>query len=199
MKGIQMFITSLLAFVSTNIDDLFILTLFFGQEKLKYSTIVIGQYLGIAILVVISLIGSYIGNFIDQRYMGLLGFFPIYLAMKHFVALIRKKGIDKQADIRQMATHGVFTIAMITLANGADNVGVYVPLLTTLSGGGKIQMIIIFGFMTYIWCQLAAYLSTHPIIARQLSRYGHIIMPVVLLVLGLFILVESDSGSFIGL
>src|SRR5688572_26253502 len=87
---IQTIITSMLAFASTNVDDIFILMLFFGSRANKPSTIFAGQYLGIGALLIISLVGAVIGNFVDQRYIGLLGLFPIYLAIKQVMELLRK-------------------------------------------------------------------------------------------------------------
>ena len=46
------------AFVATNIDDLFILMLFFSSPNFQKGQVVIGQYLGIGMLVIISTVGS---------------------------------------------------------------------------------------------------------------------------------------------
>jgi cadmium resistance protein CadD (predicted permease) len=186
----EMIITSILAFISTNIDDIFILMLFYGSRRFKSSTIMLGQYLGIASLVAIALVGSFVGNFIDQRYIGLLGLFPIYLAVKGFIALLKHE--ESEVDVDTKAT-GIISIAGVTIANGADNLGVYIPLFTTMTYIEKIQMIIIFGIMTYGWCMTGKYLSSRPLIAKQIDRFGHIIMPVVLLLLGVFIIIESGT------
>jgi cadmium resistance protein CadD (predicted permease) len=185
-------ITSILAFISTNIDDIFILTLFFGSKKFSKTTIVSGQFLGIGVLVIISLIGAYIGNFIGPRYIGLLGLFPIYLAVRQLITLFRSSHDDENVDVK---ASGILAIAGVTIANGGDNIGVYVPLLATMSLNDKLQLVIIFIIMTYTWCLLASYLAGHPLVAKQLDKYGHVIMPVVLFCLGIFILIESDSFS----
>jgi len=39
---------AIVAFAATNIDDIFVLTLFFAQNHLKHWHIVAGQYLGLA-------------------------------------------------------------------------------------------------------------------------------------------------------
>jgi len=39
---------AIVAFAATNIDDIFVLTLFFAQKHLKHWHIVAGQYLGLA-------------------------------------------------------------------------------------------------------------------------------------------------------
>lgn len=192
----KIILTSFLAFVSTNIDDIFILMLFFGTKKFRDSTIIIGQYTGIGALVAISLAGSLIGNFIDQRYIGLLGLFPIYLAVKAFIGMLKKDDIDERPNVEARSS-GILSIAGVTIANGGDNIGVYVPLLTTMSLSEKLEMLIIFGVMTYLWCMLGKFLSSRPLVARQIDKYGHIIMPVVLLLLGVFILYESGSITLI--
>ncbi|HEU5289635.1 MAG TPA: cadmium resistance transporter [Cyclobacteriaceae bacterium] len=54
----EFILTSILAFVSTNVDDLFILTLFFGNKKNKISDIFLGQFAGIIALIAVSMVGS---------------------------------------------------------------------------------------------------------------------------------------------
>src|SRR5687768_7016453 len=139
-------ITSLLAFISTNIDDIFILMLFYGQRQQKPVDIMLGQYLGIGTLVLVSFVGAAIGSLIDQMYIGLLGLFPIYLALKH--VLQQKEGDD---EIPMRAGLGIIAIAGVTIANGGDNIGVYVPLLTTMTLAKKVYMVVVFAIMTYVW------------------------------------------------
>lgn len=183
-------ITSLLAFVSTNIDDIFILMLFYGRRKQKPIDIVLGQYLGIGTLVLVSFVGAAIGSLIDQKYIGLLGLFPIYLALKN----VQQQGKwNDEVPLRTGA--GIIAIAGVTIANGGDNIGVYVPLLTTMTVVAKVYMVVVFAMMTYVWCMAARYLARHPVVASYLDRFGNIITPLVLFGLGIFILWES--GSFL--
>jgi cadmium resistance protein CadD (predicted permease) len=194
---IQNIITSILAFVSTNIDDIFILTLFYGTKKYKSAEIITGQYFGITALVVISLIGSLIGNFIDHRYIGFLGLFPIYLAIRQILGLMKGEG-DQANQTGLVNKHfGIFAIAGVTIANGGDNIGVYIPLLTTLTGQEKIQFVIVFLVMVYLWCLAARYLAYHPLLATSLNKFGHVIMPIVLFLLGTFIIYDSESLSLL--
>lgn len=192
---IKSLITSVLAFASTNIDDIFILMLFFSNRKTKPEIIIAGQYLGIGALVVLSFIGAYVGNFFDQRYVGVLGLFPVYLSIRQIINLIKKK--DAEENPVEIKGTDIIAIAGVTIANGGDNIGVYVPLLTTMTFVEKILMITVFIMMTYVWCQLAKYLSEHPLIAGRLEKYGHIIMPIVLFLLGIFILIENDSFTLL--
>lgn len=191
---LQTLLTSILAFVSTNIDDIFILMLFYATGRYKSWQIVAGQYLGIATLVVVSFIGAYIGSFFDQRYIGLLGLFPIYLAVKQWISLW--KGAEDD-DEQVAASGGVISLAGVTIANGGDNIGVYIPVFATMTFPERLILIAVFAVMIYLWCMLAKYLAHHPLVAKALGKYSHVLMPIVLFLLGIYILYESDSFSLL--
>lgn len=189
-------ITSLLAFISTNIDDVFLLMLFFGDKRFKDREIIIGQYLGIGALIAISLVLSLLGLIIDQVYIGLLGFIPIYLGTKGIVSALRKNSKDDKPDLALRKDRGnMLTVAGVTIANGGDNVGIYIPLFAVLSWPDKSAMVGVFLIMTAVWCLLARYLTRHPVVARAIDRYGHVVTPIVLILLGIYILYESNSIS----
>ncbi|HTF19771.1 MAG TPA: cadmium resistance transporter [Chryseolinea sp.] len=193
---LQEVVTSFLAFISTNIDDLFVLMLFFGSGRIRPRDVFTGQYLGIAFLVIVSFVASLAGLFIDSRFIGLLGLFPIYLAVKQLVKLFSKQHEDESGMAAQ-TTPGILAIAVVTVANGGDNLGVYTPLLATLSAAGKAVFGMVFLVMVFVWCSLAIGLVRQPRIARTLQAYGHVIMPIVLLLLGLFILYESGAAKML--
>jgi len=191
-------ITAILAFASTNVDDIFLLMLFFGLKKYKPSTIILGQYLGIAALVVISLALAFVGSFISPRYVGFLGLFPIYLAIKQVIDFIRdKSGPGAEGVQISGARFGAIAVAGVTIANGGDNIGIYIPLFTTMEVLEKAILCIVFTIMVYFWCIIARYLAAHRLLANSLSKYAHVIMPIVLFGLGIFILYESKSLTLI--
>src|SRR5436189_6084961 len=76
----------ILSFAATNIDDIFVLTLFFGQagRRLRPWHIVAGQYLGLAALVAISLVGYLARMIVPPAAIGLLGVFPIIIGVRSF-------------------------------------------------------------------------------------------------------------------
>lgn len=190
----EIILTSIIAFVSTNIDDIFILTLFYGNKRFSKSEILIGQLLGITILILISLVGSLIGLVVDQAYIGFLGLVPIALGIKGLWELLSKRGETHEViDRKGKSKHKVLTVAGVTIANGGDNIGIYIPLFAALSWNNKITMSIIFLVLTFFWCWLAQYFLKHPTVASVTDKYGHWITPFVLMLLGIFILHESGS------
>lgn len=88
-------------------------------------------------------------------------------------------------------------MALVTIANGGDNIGIYIPLFVTLSIAETITTVGIFLLMTLLWCFIARYLTRHPLLKNTIDRYGHIVTPFVLIFLGIFILYESNSWTLI--
>lgn len=196
----EIIITSILAFISTNIDDIFILTIFYGSRRFKSSEIIIGQLLGISTLIGISIIASLAGLIIDKSYIGLLGFLPIYLGIKGLWHAAKKSNDNDTTDNLDITQHNkrhIVSIAGVTIANGGDNIGIYVPLFAALSYANEIITIVVFLLMTLVWCVLAKYLTNHPYVAKITDRYGHIVAPIVLIFLGIFILYESGTFHLI--
>lgn len=192
----ELLITSILTFVSTNIDDIFILTLFYGNKRFNEREIITGQLLGIGALIFISLVASLIGLFIPTPYIGLLGLFPIYLGIK---TLWKHRNRNEHEEMepdtaKALKPQGnVLAVAGVTFANGGDNIAIYIPLFTTLTWPHKLTMVGIFFAMTLVWCGIAKYLTKHPLVSKTVDRYGHWITPFVLILLGVYILYESES------
>ena len=95
--------------------------------------------------------------------------------------------------------NSVFSVAGVTFSNGGDNIGIYTPLFATLSWMDKTVMISVFLIMTFLWCITARYFTKHPIVAAAIDKYGHLVTPVLLVLLGIYILYESNTiGLLIG-
>lgn len=186
----ELVLSSIIAFVGTNIDDIFVLMLFFANKSYKTSDVVLGQYLGISALIAIGFIGSFAVLFVDKMYIGLLGFLPFYLGIKSLISL-RQETEDYQQVTRQRIS--VFSVAAVTIANGGDNIGIYIPLFATRTLSEQGITIIIFLVMVAMWCWIGYYLIKHPIVAKVVDKYGHMITPVVLILLGCYILYESGT------
>jgi cadmium resistance protein CadD (predicted permease) len=86
-----------------------------------------------------------------------------------------------------------YHVAAVTVANGGDNIGIYIPLFANSSAIELIVILVIFLVMLGLWCWLAFYLARHPAVAPPLTRYGSILVPYILIGLGLFILIENGS------
>ncbi|MGW1747030.1 hypothetical protein ACWCRD_15770 [Streptomyces sp. NPDC002092] len=55
---------------------------------------------------------------------------------------------------------------------------------------------VVFLALVAVWCLAGRFFATRAVIAKALSRWGHVLLPLVLITLGLLILVEG--GPFGG-
>ena len=191
-------------FVSTNIDDIFLLIIFFSNV-LRYPSyqIVIGQYVGISLLVTISIIFSLVSLVIPSFLVGLMGFVPIIIGIKK---LIEKHNKEKLMRIDSTNTNSFkninqnksstsllsfVSVAAVTISNGGDNLGIYTPLFAVYNSIDNIIIFVaIFMIMTALWCSIGFYLVNHSFLANRIQRIGHIILPFVLIGLGLYIIID---------
>ena len=87
----------------------------------------------------------------------------------------------------------MWTVAGVTFANGGDNIGVYVPVFVTAGNSRLALYAAVFLTLVAVLCAAGKFLATRAPIARALSRWGHILLPIVLIVLGVVILVEGGA------
>ncbi|HEY9646621.1 MAG TPA: cadmium resistance transporter [Chroococcidiopsis sp.] len=212
---LQAILTGTTAFVATNIDDIVILMLFFSQLNagIRPKHMVMGQYLGFAALILASLPGFFGGLLIPREWIGLLGLLPIAIGIKHWLSA-DEQGEDVQlvsdalgpdpkrrsllSGISQLLPPQTYSVAAVTIANGGDNIGIYVPLFASFNGAELGVTLGVFGVLIALWCGVAYRLAKFPAIAHVLTRYGHTLVPFVLIGLGLFILIESKTYRLLG-
>lgn len=202
------------AFIATNIDGLLILMLFFSQVNASFRKrhIVVGQYLGFTALILASLPGFFGRLIVPPEWIGLLGFVPIAMGVKQLVsreetesdvqtvATPPDKKLSKtplQAAFASLVSPQTYSVAAVTIANGGDNIGIYVPLFAGQQLASLGVILGVFYIMAGIWCYIAYQLSSHRAIAHLLSRYGNALVPYVMIGLGIFILLDNDSWKLV--
>ena len=82
------------AFAAANIDDIFVLMMFFSYSSSSMTfavkQVVLGQYIGIGLLVAISALGSFISLAVPMYIIALLGIVPIVIGVKKLVMFRNK-------------------------------------------------------------------------------------------------------------
>ncbi len=181
----EAFAAAAAAFVATNIDDLFVLMLLFGQAEGRSARrkICLGQLLGIAFLTAVSVVCALGLGRVPKAWLRLLGLVPLILGIR---AWKKRSGEEEQAP----SAVGLLSTALLTVANGGDNLGVYIPLFAGFDGGQLTLCAGVFVLMTLLWCLLGARLAALPRVAGVIGRYKGILVPVVLILLGLHILLS---------
>jgi cadmium resistance protein CadD (predicted permease) len=187
---------ALALFGSTNVDDIFVLVGFFSDPSLHVRDIVIGQYVGIAALFGASVAVSMLSLVIPGAYMGLLGIAPIAIGGTKLLDLYRSRvRTEKSLEVLPASRAYVRTaaVALVTIANGGDNIGVYTPTFAIRSGHEVATIALVFAVMTALWCFIAHSIVNHPKLGGPIRRYGLRVAPIVLIGLGFLILFQSGS------
>jgi cadmium resistance protein CadD (predicted permease) len=184
------------AFAATNIDDIFVLMMFFSfssSMNFPVKQVVLGQYIGMGLLVAISALGSFISLAVPTYIIALLGIVPIVIGLKKLVVFRKKNESSSKQAVQDKKNNLAFAaVAAVTISNGGDNIGVYTPLFAKYNSVSQITALAtIFMAMTAVWCIAAYYLVNHPLVASKIRRAGHVILPFVLIGLGIYILTES--------
>lgn len=197
------------AFVATNIDDIVILLLLFSQlsSSFRRRHIVAGQYLGFTVLILASLPGLFGGLIIPPNWIGLLGLIPMTMGLSSLINREENETPEIEtitAEYQDTSSTSIFNVqtynvAAITIANGSDNISVYVPLFASSNIGKFAIIILVFFILIAIWCYLAYKFTYQTEIANTLSKYSNYILPFVLIILGVIIILKTEALSLLKL
>lgn len=182
-------------FASTNIDDIFLLSAFFADRHLAARSVVLGQFLGLGALTAVSAAAAMASLVIPDGWPALLGLVPLVLGVQklwHLRPGIREEEKGEEVRDRAQGFEGrahshVFTVAGVTIANGGDNLALYIPVFAS-SLQAIATYVLTLAVMTAVWCAAGYMLVNNALVGERIRRYGHIVLPVVLIAIGAWIL-----------
>jgi cadmium resistance protein CadD (predicted permease) len=186
------------SFAATNVDNLALLVGWLLAGRGRSRQILIGHLVGMLALLLLTVAFGIGANLIPLQYVGYLGVIPIALGLKGLYELSRGSGeIESAHDVASAHTNPL-SIAATQVANGVDTVLVFGPLLGDSELG--VDFILVGGFivMTFVWFGLARFLESHAARLTLLERYGHWIAPIVLILVGLYILDNTSTDVLLG-
>ncbi len=196
--------TAVSAFVVTNLDDLVLLILFFSQANLQRQQIVVGQYLGFGLLVLVSLSGFLGSLLLPSAWIGLLGLIPLILGLDRLLES-PDEDAENKADpalgpsipsasrLISLLSPQIYGVALLTVANGSDNIAIYLPLLAHCNWLTLGLTLGIFFGLVGVWCYAADWLTHLPVLSDWLSCFGKRAAPYLLIGIGITILWESQT------
>ena len=181
---------SIASYIGTNIDDMIINVFFFSlvSETKALRKIVKGKYLGTAILVLFSFIGSTGLKWIALEYVRYLGIVPIVLGVKEFLDTEDQDAQENYGIQDHKPINLLWKVALVTIANGADNIGVYIPLFAGFNGIQYLLFILVFMIMNGVWCWIGYRASKLSLYEESIGKYKKVIVPLTYILLGVYIL-----------
>ena len=174
-------------FVITNVDAFVVLTLLFAASRStgvpRPAQIIAGQYLGFLAWVVVSVVAAAGLRLVPDAWVGLLGVVPLALGLH---GLLRA-----HHDPTSVLATGTWSVAVLTIANGIDNVTVYVLHFINLSPGAEALTIAIFCVLLALWCVAAALIGNRKTVSTLVGSAGRWLIPTVFIAIGAWVLIES--------
>jgi cadmium resistance protein CadD (predicted permease) len=184
-------------FAVTNVDDVMLLALYFGRagrDRAAARRVVLGQYAGFLAILALSLAGALGFGQLEGSVTAYLGLVPLALGLRAARELVVEDhavGALPAPGSAQAIT--VWGVASVTFANGGDNVGVYVPVLATASTRTATVYVVVLLLGVAAACLVGRALAASPLVARAAARWGHVLLPLVLVTIGVAILVEGGA------
>ena len=189
------------SFAATNFDNLALLTSWLLSARGRTAPILIGHLLGMFALLVLSFLFGTAANLVPIDWIGFLGVIPITMGL---IGLKRLHGLSS-TNTENETTHETRTglalplsVATTQVANGVDTVLVFGPLFADSSETIDFAILIGYMAMAFVWFGLARFLGSHATRFKIIGRYGHWVAPIVMIIVGMYILSNTQTDVLPG-
>jgi len=179
-----------ITFAITNIDDLLILSLYFANPTYRTWNILLGQYLGIIAIILVGLTGLILDTFFADHWISFLGVIPMTIGFRGLYQLRLTDESEEEELPAPKSRFQILSVALVTIANGGDNIGVYVPLFANLTSSQIYLYVFVFLVLTTVWCMIALFITSHPRVKSIFAKHGKVVLSTFLILLGFFIMKE---------
>ncbi|MBK8479338.1 MAG: cadmium resistance transporter [Opitutaceae bacterium] len=177
---LQTIVLATVLFVATNADDLVLLMVFFAQPGCRPRAIVLGQLVGLAVLTGVSFAAAWLALAAPPDWLPWLGLAPLALGLRWLAHPHTEEAPTGAASWR--------TVSVVMIANGADNLGAYIPAFAIQTFAQKVITAAAFGVLAFAWCALAWAAVRHPTWGPFVRRWSTKLGPFVLIGIGLWII-----------
>ncbi len=181
------------AFVSTSLDNLFLLMGVVAGSRARRRDVVLGYVAAVTAVLLAALAGSWILDYAADRWLRFLGLVPLGMGLFRLRALARDT--DTSEPLPTAPGTGFSSVFWIMLANSGDSFGVFASLMGETRDG---LLPVIFGtalVLASLWATFARWVVQHPALAPRLRFLDTWGVPLVLVALGLYILLDSSTDT----
>jgi cadmium resistance protein CadD (predicted permease) len=166
-----------------------------GSPPERARRIATGQVVGFAVVVALAAAGAVVLIEFSPKVVGLLGLVPLALGLRGLLRLRTSRG--DEAVTRRAVGSGFTAALLVTIAAGGDNLATYIPLFRVggLARVGIVLLVFAVGEVAVTAIVLRS--GSHPPVRDLMSRLGVVAVPVLLCAIGVLVLVEAGTLSFL--
>ena len=185
------------AFLSTNVDAFLLLVANLARAPRSRRAAAGGFLLATLLVVAVSWAAASASKLVPAAHVGLVGLVPLCMGAKQVLDLLRRRaasaGGGGAARVRADDSVRLGEALVLHLALSADNLAVYASLLSdTLPPLRPVVVATTLG-LALVWTTLARLAIRVPLLSGVLLRFGHGLMAVLLIAVGVYILVDTDT------
>ena len=144
----------------------------------------------------ISLIGFAVAVALPSEPIGFLGMLPLLLGVWRALGLLftsKSHTEDRNPESKRVAdAKSIFKVAIITVMNGGDNIGTYIPLFSQAKGAQIAVYAVVYYILLGVWCSIAYLIMKQKQILQIMKKYVSLLIPFLYIGLGIYIVVKSD-------
>lgn len=182
------------AYISTNIDNLFILLTIHSDRYASKIRVLSGYAAWVVLMLASMLVFSLVRDFIPVNFLELLGIIPLLVGLQKLYTLFREKEDKNNQPLKKPAADiGALAVLTILTANSGDTLTVFVPLIME----SELMVAIIIGaafiLISCLWYIISIRIVRHSFVSDFTHRYGKYIVPFAMMAIGIYIL--SNSGT----
>lgn len=200
---IRTLLTAVITSLATSIDEIPILFLLYRKagSRRRTGTITLAYTIGTLLLLAAGCLGSLGLNLIPVKWLiGIIGLVPLWMGIRILFWGGEEEEEQKAAPAADKSGGLWMSVIAITIGLGADDLGVYIPLFTTLSLTELLLMLPVFLASTALLCLTSYRLTGINKLTAIIERFERYIEGVVFIGIGILVLVECGTiGMLIGL
>ena len=178
---------SVIAFFTTEIDNLVALIVLFcaAGTRTDRTAAIFGSYAGLFLLVASSqLFSEALTGVRVREILGLLGFVIMLLGIH--ICFSERKGMVR-------VVFWFLTALIMTAADGGDNIAVYIPFFSSLSGREFFILCIVFAVMQAAICKGSLMIVNAKSIKDYIRETYSVLVPILFILLGFYVLLASGT------
>lgn len=184
------------SFAITNIDDMFVLVTFFSvastSKTMTPLMITLGQYIGFTVIIIISMIGFGASLALPSEPIGFLGLLPILMGIWNLFGLVFPEEEEEPDTPNIAGMKSILKVSVVTVMNGGDNIGTYVPLFSQARGAEIAVYVVTYYILLGVWCLVALLVMRQKHILLLAEKYMRVVIPFLFLGLGMYIVIKSS-------
>ena len=188
-------LASVAAFVATSVDNLVLLTGFRASGSPQRGAVGGGYFAAVMVVSLLSLVVAAITDDFIPFPLGWLGLAPIAIGVWAGIAALRPPAVPETGAPTTREGVGFVGVFLTMLANSGDSLVVF----TALQGDTRSWLdAVAFGTflaMAGLWAWLSKVMTRHPRLRGPMETFGRFGLPILLVLVGLYILMDSPSDA----